>query len=224
MAEEEWRGAIPPRRPWEQAALEREADAILSAAHERLRKSGAIKDNEARRVWSLDSEFDEVAAPDVVLGGTAIEHDAVDDLMASLEDILTKSELQIVQMIAEGMPWGGWTEANRRLAENLGKTEKNIRVTWSHAKKKLINEWANEPEERERTVIHSSKEGNGHTLVIGSDPDWRPRRVDPQEAAEALRKHGENSFRNSDWNYQRSLTDDGWQLGDDDLWGGGYSS
>jgi len=225
MAEEEaeWRGTIPPRRPWEQAALEREADAILSAAHERLRKSGAVKDNEGRRVWSLDAGFEEAVAPDVILGGTTVEHDEVDDLVASLEGILTPSERQIVQAIAEGSPSPGaddravWTEA---IATLTGKTQNTVRVTWSNAKKKLINEWANEPEERERTVIHSSKEGNGHTLVIGSDPGWRPRRVDPQEAAEALRKHGENSFRNSDWNYERSLTEDGWQLGDDEFWSG----
>ena len=202
------------------AALERWADDILREAHSRLSKDGAVKDHTGVRVWSLDVRNAEEAGSDLILGGTVLAHDAVDDLIASLEvgTTLTRTELLVVQALAEGAPSPGQFEWTSSIADMLGKTPVNIRNTWMHAKRKLISEWANEPEERKVTKLYHSIEGSGFNLISGAEKDWRMPVVDPVNAKEALAEYEANAYRDNDWNYERSLTDDGWQLGDDSLW------
>lgn len=209
---------LPPRSPAARYKWEREADRILGEAHERLGKDGAVWDAEGNRVWSLD-QFENgnggFPGPDVVLDESVF--DTVDGIVAvaALEAALSPAEIEIVTALAEGTRTGvyGWTEP---MAARFGKAPATIRQTWSAARKKLRRDWATEPERRERARLRSSTEGNGHTLFVGRPRSWG-RRVDPQDAAEALARH---ALRRSsrDWRYERSLTDDGWQLHDDNLW------
>lgn len=203
------------------ASLERIADEILREAHERLGKDGAVWDNEGRRVWSLNVREDQDAGEDVILGGTALTFDHVDDLMASLQGVttLTRSELGVVQALAEGAPSPGQFEWTQTVAEMLGKTPNNIRTIWDRAKKKLIAEWANEPQEREVRRVKHAIAGTGFNLISGQAMDWGyPTVTDHEDASLALKMHEELEHLDSDWNYEQSLTDDGWQLGDDALW------
>ncbi len=214
------RGGIVPSHWRARNALEREADEILKAAFARLGKTGAIKDNEARRVWSLDIRNDQDPGPDMILGEAQEKWDKVDHLMAFLsEDAgLTVREQQIVQVIAEGTIWGAWRGSYDRIAEMLGITTNNARSIWDRAKKKLLATWANEPEPWGRTLLKHSIEGGGFLLISGGPAEARYPKVDPNEAREAMFRYQENAWRDSDWQYERSLTDDGWQLGDDALW------
>lgn len=211
---------IPPRDAKARRALEREADALLEAGYQdRIQKTGRMYLGD-QHVWSLDQYGEahgEVADQDLWLG-VAPEYDTESLVReAALDAGLTRSEIELVEAVADGAEVGpyGWPKP---LADRFRKSEANIRQTWSTGRKKLIKGWANEPEARERTSLRSSKEGNGHTLFIGH-PVTRGARVDLGDAAEAMVRHGENTFRNRDWRYQRSLTEDGWQLGDDNLWG-----
>jgi hypothetical protein len=91
-------------------------------------------------------------------------------------------------------------------------------VTWSHAKTKLKDEWAEEPDEIEdKPRLRSSYEGNGHRLFIGKPVNWGPR-ASAEDVWEAYNARGLSEVSDSDWSYSASLTEDGWQLGDDQVW------
>ena len=215
------RGRIVPSHWRSRNQLEREADEILKAAFKRLGKTGAVKDNEARRVWSLDIRDDQDPGPDLTLEDSGIRWDKVDHLMAVLREdtTLTGRELELVQVIAEGTIWGGWRGSYDRVAALLGITHANARKIWERAKKKLLDQWANEPEPWGRTPLKHSIEGGGFLVINGTAlaSPGTPR-VDPNEAREAMIRYEESAWRDTDWRHERSLTDDGWQLGDDSLW------
>lgn len=213
---------IPPSDAKARRALEREADALLETGYQdRLSKRGMMTyGTDSKRVWSLDQYAEahgEVADQDLWLG-VAPEYDTEGVVQSAVEDAgLTRSEAELVEAVADGAEVRvyGWSEP---LADRFRKTPGHIRKTWSTARKKLVNHWANQPEPRLKTEVSSSQEGNGHTLFIGR-PVLRGARVDRSEVPEAMLRHAESARRNRDWRYQRSLTEDGWQLGDDNLWG-----
>lgn len=212
---------IPPGDAKARRALEREADALLEAGYQdRIQKTGRMNYLGGQHVWSLDQRedgFGVEAGPDLWLG-VAPEYDTEAVVQSAVEDAgLTRSEAELVEAVADGAEVGvyGWSEP---LADRFRKSEANIRQTWSTSKRKLIKHWGNQPEPRDRSVLRSSKEGNGHTLFIGV-PVLRGPRVNPAEVPEAMLRHAQGARRNRDWRYQRSLTEDGWQLGDDNLWG-----
>lgn len=219
LSENGFSWGLPPRSQRARDKWEREADKILNEAFERLGKDGAVRDNEGRRVWSLDQEEDQdvFAGPDVILEDPSF--DPVDDLVnvASFVADLSKSEEEIVTALAEGAPVGvyGWTES---LATRFGKSLATVRQTWSTAKRKLKSTWAEQPQDRpERVRPRSGMTGNGETVFIGQPRSWGVR-IDPWDACQAMIGHELNPIKNSDWRYERSLTEDGWQLGDDNLW------
>lgn len=220
LAENGFSWGLPPRSQRARDKWEREADKILSEAFSKLPNYSEVRDAQGRRVWSLDQYQDaygDIGGPDLFLDDAKI--DPVDDLVnvASFVAGLTKSEEEIVTALAEGAPSGalGWTEP---LAARFGKTPNNVRSIWHRARTKLRKEWAEEPPERpERVRPRSGMTGNGETVFIGQPRSWGVR-IDPGDACQAMIAHELNPIRNSDWRYERSLTEDGWQLGDDNLW------
>lgn len=215
----EW--GMPPRSLQERGKWEREADKILGEAYGELSRGGSMTYLGGNHVWSLDQHEEgsgAIPGPDMILEGDVL--DPVDEVVAvaSLVAGLSHAETQVVTALAEGARTGvlGWTEP---LAARFGKTPNTIRVTWSHAKRKLRREWATEPEpgpDRVRPV--SGWTGNGETVFIGQPRSWGVR-IAPAEAEAAMERYRACKTRNRDWHYERSLTDDGWQLGDDNLWG-----
>lgn len=214
----EW--GMPPRSQKGRDKWEREADRILGEAHAQLGKDGAVWDAQGNRVWSLDQYQDmhgDVLAQDfgwdsITAGDLADQTVAEAALVASL----TPSETEVVSALAEGTSSGvyGWTEP---LAARFGWTPGAVRKHWSTARKKLRNCWALEPDPWVRTPLRSCQEGNGHTLFIGQPRSWG-RIVTAEDKAEALTLHRTSPIKDHDWRYERSLTDDGWQLWDDNLW------
>ena len=97
--DDEDRGGIVPGHWRARNELEREADEILKAAFKRLGKTGDVRDNEGRRVRSLDQGLDgTLVAPDLVLNENSARWDKVDRLMAYFQDetTLTGRELELV--------------------------------------------------------------------------------------------------------------------------------
>lgn len=216
MEEFEGRVFVPETEP-ERRRLERWADSILAEAHLRKTSDGRMRDNNGRRVMSLDDEYGlEVSAL-----WLSTNLDKVERLMVDLADTtsLTRAERDVCQAIAEGSalpPARGWTDS---VAEMLRKTPNAVWSAWHKAKKKLIDEWANEPEERTtKVILKSAREGTGHNLIIGRERPDRAPRVGLADKIVAWVGHLETKSLDRDWGYEPSLTDDGWQLHDDHFW------
>lgn len=208
--------SIVPEDPAERRALEREANALLSGAHAERTADGRMRDNHGQRVISLNDEY----GLDVEALWLVTNLDQVETLMIELAEgtTLTSSERVVCQAIAEGCPVPpayGWADV---VANLTGKSPANVRQTWKNARKKLIDEWANEPDERKRMRLRTAREGNGFNLIIGGEGSSSVPRIDPKEALFATLGHEVTKHLDRDWGYEPSLTDDGWQLGDDHLW------
>lgn len=211
----EW--GIPSKSPDGRRRLERGADEILRKAHSFITTEGRMQHDSGKRVLSLNPDILESEAPE---DWESWSEDVFDEFVSQVSWIaaLTPSETEIVQLIAQSTiqigAYGGYEAA----ALHLDKRINTVRVTWFNAKTKLLEHWAEEPEERApRQPLRSSIEGNGHTVFIGKPVNWGPM-VSPEDAAEAYRNRALNEISDSDWNYRASLTEDGWQLGDDHFW------
>lgn len=203
-----------------QTWLNRQADSTLKAAHARLGKTGTMRDNQNHLVGSLDYVEDAIAGPDLVLDDPTVRED-VSGLLADLYELcgLSHSEMAVVQAVVEGANQGtyGWSDA---VAARLDTTPNNVRVIWSRAKKKIKATWAIEPKERDVPKLRHSIEGSG-PYCGGEDRSWS-RAIDPTEAKDAMIRYEcreeTPGVRDDDWTYSYSLTEDGYQLGDDELW------
>lgn len=207
----------PPFAPDKRRRLELEADEILRKAHEQIRKHGRQQDADNRWVISLNPDILGVEIPDEP---ETWPEDEFDKFIFVVQEVagLTDSETQIVRLVAQSSiqigAYGGYEAA----ALHLDKRIHTVRQTWSVAKKKLIQNWAEEPETHVKGPRpRSGEHGTGHRLFIGKPVDWGPI-VSPEDKAEAYRNRDLEGPPESDWNYAPSLTEDGWQLGDDHLW------
>jgi hypothetical protein len=208
---------IPSRSVDGTRRLERRADDILAKAHEKLLKDSRVRDADGRQALSFDPE---IFNPEIPKEPEIWSLDEFEIFVTTVAWIagLTPSETEVVRLIAQSSiqigAYGGYEAA----ALHLDKTINTIRVTWSHAKRKLRDNWAEEPGDPEPPPrLVSSKVGSGHKLITGGHMDVSPK-VTSEDRDEAYRNRDLEGCPESDWTYQSSLTEDGFQLGDDRLW------
>lgn len=208
--------SILPDDEKSRARLEQQADSILANAHARIARYSEVRDAQGRRLVSLDQGLEDKDLGDgmFVRASTVEEVDAV---MDSLEDAdLSRDEARVVRAVCEGEIIPGVKGGFDVSEDLLGKTPVNARNRWARAKRKLSEHWA-EPVRDPYMRPHSSIEGTGHTVFIGQPRVWG-KRVDRMDAAEAMMRYHASEVSDSDWNFQSSMTPDGWQLDDDNYW------
>lgn len=94
---------------------------------------------------------------------------------------LTKGETAALSWVASGNAVSGSDYAHR-MAEALGTTRKGAERAWAKARRKTVDRWANEPEDRDPGVLRSSFEGQ--TDRLPGDLFLTPKTVYPLDGSE----------------------------------------